>query len=157
MNQRPIGIRFYTYPPKVIRGDMERSEFRVRRFRKAEARLLVGIAAVAALAFLLFNAFSPPATGALFSSQGAPLPAIEIVDDDSHTVLEKLAREACILCAISRLRKEIASAFPGFEFLPPRFTDHGAIVGVFKRTRTILAHGRDVATAYRALRTKRGW
>ena len=50
-----------------------------------------------------------------------PLPEILVPVDvnDRLTTLDRLSREGSILCAIGRIRRELAELCPGCEFLPP--------------------------------------
>jgi hypothetical protein len=81
-----------------------------------------------------------------------PMPEIVIRDTgDRYPVLENIQREAAKICAMVRIRDNIAAIFPGCKFLLSTKTDEGSLVGIRFAGRTIFAEHRNCWEAYHKL------
>lgn len=81
-----------------------------------------------------------------------PLPEILIRDTgDRYHVLDNLQGETAKLCAMVRVRDDIATIFPGCNFLLPTRTDEGSVVGIRFTGRSFLAEHMNCWEAYHKL------
>ena len=64
---------------------------------------------------------------------------------------DRLGGEAVMLCAISRLRRELEEAFSGASFLPATRMDGNCVAGLQWHGRTVLAEAEDFVQAYHRL------
>jgi len=81
-----------------------------------------------------------------------PLPEILIADTgDRLSVLDQIQCETAKLCAIVRVRDDLAAMFPGCEFFLPMKIDTGSVVGLRFDGRTVLAEDRTNWEAYHQL------
>jgi hypothetical protein len=81
-----------------------------------------------------------------------PLPDILIKDTgDRYPVIEKIQRETAKLCAMVRVRDDLAAIFPGCDFLLPMQMETAAAVGLRFNGNTVLAEDRTNWEAYHKL------
>jgi hypothetical protein len=72
-----------------------------------------------------------------------PRPEILIKDTrDRYYVLDETKREAAKLCAMVRVREDLAGIFPGCEFLLPIRMETGSVVGLKFDGKTVFAEDR---------------
>ncbi len=70
---------------------------------------------------------------------------------DRYPVLDHVQRETAKLCAIIRVRDDLAAIFPGCKFLLPTRTDEGSVVGIRFNGRTALIEDKNYCEAYHKL------
>jgi hypothetical protein len=87
-----------------------------------------------------------------------PLPRIVIEDTgDRYLVLERISAEGARMTAVVRFRQELATAFPGTEFLLPTSTEAGVVVGVRVAGRVFLGEAASYWEPYHDLVKQMNW